>query len=62
MRFREDRLAMFDALSEQSGWNRNQVVDALADAGLLLLFSKLSNSTANMIKDELVAKILKSRR
>src|SRR5437773_12065190 len=44
MRFREDRLAILDALTERSGWNRNQVVDALSDAGLLLLFGRLSDS------------------
>jgi hypothetical protein len=61
IRFREDRLAILNSISERSGWNRNQVVDALTDVGLLLLFTKLSDTTEKKIREDLAADILKSR-
>ena len=60
-RLREDRLALLDRLAERSGWNRNQVVDALVDKGLFALFSRLSNLTADEIMEDHVTQFMNTR-
>lgn len=54
LRFAQDRLGLLDKLATRSGWNRNQIVEALVDTGLVQLFDRLSEATANAIIDELV--------
>ena len=61
LRIAQDRLALLERLSERSGWNRNQVIDALVDKGLYVLFDRLSDATADEILDEHVAKLMASR-
>lgn len=60
-RLGEDRLMLLDKLSERSGWNRTQVIDALIDSGLFALFDRLSSSAAEEIRDSSVEAIVKSR-
>lgn len=48
-RFADDRLAMLDAISEQSGWNRNQLISALLDRGLFELFRHLEDDVMERI-------------
>lgn len=62
LRFREDRLALLDRLSEYSGWNRNQIVDALTDKGLFVLFVRLSDDVADEIMGSHAKTLLKLRR
>lgn len=54
LRFSPERLALFDKISGRTGWNRNQVVDALVDGGLNQLFQNLSEGTAKALMQELV--------
>ena len=61
LRIREDRLMLLDKLSERSGWNRTQVIDALIDMGLFVLFDRLSSSVAEEIIESSVEAIIKSR-
>lgn len=56
LRFPRDRAALLDALASASGWNRNQVVNALVDKGLFVLFSELGEKRAV----ELVEKVSNS--
>ncbi len=62
LRFREDRLALLDQLAQRSGWNRNQIVDALTDKGLFVLFERLSNAVADDVMESHVKALLKLRR
>lgn len=62
LRLREDRLNLIDTLSERSGWNRNQIIDALIDGSLFQLFAQLSDATAAKIRSKHVAKVLEPRR
>jgi hypothetical protein len=61
LRLREDRLALLERLVERSGWNRNQIVDALIDNGLFMLFDELSNATADEIMEDHAEKFLKAK-
>jgi hypothetical protein len=61
MRLPPDRVALLDRLCERSGWNRNQVIDALIDKGLIELFGALSETTADEIMSEHAAKLMASR-
>lgn len=60
LRFREDRLILLNQLSERSGWNRTQVVDALIDKGLFALFERLPSGLADEIIQNTVEAIFKS--
>ncbi len=57
-RFADDRLAILDAICEQSGWNRNQVINALVDRGLLVLFQQISDVAVDAIMDHAADKIM----
>jgi hypothetical protein len=48
-RVADDRLALIDAIAEISGWNRNAVLNALADRGLFELFGLLSDDVVRSI-------------
>jgi hypothetical protein len=61
VRLAQDRVALLDRLSERSGWNRNQIIDALIDKGLFVLFGALSDSTADEIMNEHAGKLMASR-
>ena len=61
LRLREDRLALLERLVERSGWNRNQIVDALIDKGLFMLFDELSNASADEIMEDHAEKLLKTK-
>lgn len=62
LRFREDRLMLFDILAERSGWNRTQVIDALIDKGLFMLFERLTTSASDEIIESQIKAVMKSRR
>jgi hypothetical protein len=49
LRIAEDRLAVLDELCVKSKWNRNQVVNALIDKGLFLVFHQLSSAKVDEI-------------
>lgn len=61
IRFREDRLFLFDELSRRSGWNRTQVIDALIEKGLLILFGSLDADVSKKIIESCVEANMKSR-
>jgi len=48
-RFADDRLAILDAICSRSGWNRNQVINALLDRGLYELFCRVSDEVVEAI-------------
>ncbi len=62
LRFREDRLMLLDILAEHSNWNRTQVIDALIDKGLHVLFEQLTTSAAEEVMESHVKAVMKSRR
>lgn len=57
-RFGEDRLALLDALSTSSGWNRNQIINAFVDKGLFELFRQISDSAMEKIMTQTTDKII----
>jgi len=59
LRFREDFLTLLEILSKQSKWNRNQIIDALIQKGLFVLFDRLSDPTAHKILRERVSRALR---
>lgn len=61
VRLAQDRIALLDRLSDRSGWNRNQIIDALIDKGLLILFNTLSDATADEIMDAHARNLMNSR-
>jgi hypothetical protein len=58
-RFREDRLTLLDTLVERSGWNRTQVIDALIDKGLFVLFERLTTSASDEVMESHVKAVMK---
>lgn len=60
LRLRNDRLVLIDVLSAKSGWNRNQVIDALIDGSLFQLFEKLSDTTSEAIRNDHATKVLRA--
>lgn len=61
LRLREDRLMLLDILSERSGWNRTQVIDALIDQGLFELFELLTTSASDEIIESQVKAVMTAR-
>lgn len=61
LRFREDRLLLLDTLAERGGWNRTQVIDALIDKGLYVLFDLLTAGAAEEIMDSHTKVLMKLR-
>jgi hypothetical protein len=49
IRFPTERLALLDAIVSASDWNRNQVVNALVDKGLFVLFAELDEESASKL-------------
>jgi hypothetical protein len=49
LRANDDRIAVLDEVCSQSGWNRSQVISAMIDKGLFLLFHQLTAGTADKI-------------
>jgi hypothetical protein len=49
IRLRPGRLAVVSQLGGQLDWNRNQVIDALLEVGLIALFANLSDKVAEGI-------------
>ena len=54
LRFPVHLLAYFEAIGAASGWNRNQVVNALLNKGLFAMFAHLNDEQAQKIIDEVV--------
>ena len=46
IRLRPGRLAIINQISDHTGWNRNQVIDALLEVALVGLFDALSTKAA----------------
>jgi len=55
VRLKPERLALIDVLSAQSGWGRNQIIDAILDTGLRPLFDFLSDQESDEIMNHVVA-------
>lgn len=51
VRMPDERVACLDAVAKASGWTRNEVVNALLDKGLFVLFHELGDSDVEKIMD-----------
>jgi hypothetical protein len=49
IRLRPGRLAVINQIATQTGWNRNQVIDALLEVGLVALFGALADKVADAV-------------
>lgn len=58
VRFADDRLGILDAVCEQSGWNRNQLINAFVDRGLFELFHYLSNEAVEGIIERAAERVI----
>ena len=60
-RMREGPAAILDELTRRSGWNRNQVLDALIERGLRDVFNTLSDQAAKDVMDVAAEALMRSR-
>ena len=49
IRLRPGRLAVINQVARQTGWNRNQVIDAFLEVGLAALFGALGDKVADAV-------------
>lgn len=49
VRFSENRVACLDAIAKISGWTRNEVINALLEKGLFVLFHELNDEHVDQI-------------
>ena len=61
IRLRPDRLRLLDALSEGSGWSRNQVIEGLLDAGLYQFFGHVDDTAAENLIERALRTARKSK-
>lgn len=61
IRLRPGRLAVLNQIGDQAGWNRNQVIDALLEVGLVALFNTLGDKAADGVMTAAVSKAMKER-
>jgi hypothetical protein len=61
IRLRTDRRCLLDALSERSGWSRNQVIEALLDSGLCQFFAHADDAASDSLLEDAQMKSMKAR-
>ena len=58
VRLKADRLDLIDVLSQKSGWNRNQIIEGMLDAGLAQVFAYLPDDVAEAVMDQTCSRVL----